>query len=145
VLRALGETLGLPGFDFTDLSGLRSGVVPSAPASGTRLAATATNSGEGLERIASTPIYRAEAVLRRAPALNAHPLTLGPRIVLHPDDAFARGLVEGAMAKVSDGTGTAALPVSLSSRVAAGAAWIESAYEATSPISPVANLVVTGA
>jgi NADH-quinone oxidoreductase subunit G len=145
VLRALGETLGLAGFGFSDLSGLRAGVAPTVPVSGTRLSAPAANAGEGLERIASTAIYRADAVLRRAEALNAHPLTPGARIVLHPDDAFARGLVEGAIAKVSDGIGTAALPVALSARVAAGAAWIESGYEATSPLSPVANLVVTGA
>ena len=66
-------------------------------------------------------------------------------IVLNPDDAFARGLAEGAMAKVSDGTGTAALPVVISPRVAAGAAWIESGYGATAPLSVTAALVVTGA
>ena len=84
-------------------------------------------------------------MLRRAPALNAHPLTMGARVVLHPDDAFARGLADGAMAKVSDGTGTAALPVAISARVAVGAAWIENGYEATAPLSPTAALTVTGA
>jgi NADH-quinone oxidoreductase subunit G len=49
------------------------------------------------------------------------------------------------MAKVSDGTGTAALPVAVSKRVAAGAAWIESGYGATAPLSPTAALTVTGA
>ena len=145
VLRALGEALGVSGFDFTDIAGLRAGAGSVVNPSSTVIASPAGAQGEGLERITSTPIYRSDAVLRRAAALNAHPLTVGARIVLHPDDAFARGLVEGAMAKVSDGTGTAALPVAISPRVAAGAAWVESGYEASSPLSPTATLVVTGA
>jgi NADH-quinone oxidoreductase subunit G len=146
VLRALGEALGLKGFEFTDLAGLRAGLSsePAARAGRKALAAASTR-GDGLERVTTTPIYRADAVLRRAAALNAHPLTVGACIVLHPDDASARGLAEGAMAKVSDGTGTAALPVAVSKRVAAGAAWIESGYGATAPLSPTAALTVTGA
>ncbi len=145
VLRALGEALAVPGFDFTDIAGLRAGSRSVVDTSSQRVAALAPACSEGLERITSAPIYRSDAVLRRATALNAHPLTTGARIVLHPDDAFARGLAEGAVAKVSDGTGTAALPVAISARVAAGAAWIESGYDATSPLSPTAALTVTGA
>jgi NADH-quinone oxidoreductase subunit G len=97
--------------------------------------ASAATQGEGLERIATTPIYRGDAVLRRATALNAHPLTRGPRVALHPDDAKALGLAEGAMAQVGDGAGTATLPVAIDARVARGAAWIETNYDATAPIS----------
>ncbi|HEX5757427.1 MAG TPA: NADH-quinone oxidoreductase subunit NuoG, partial [Arenimonas sp.] len=130
VLRALAEQLGLTGFDFTDLAGLRDGLQPQPRRSGEGLASIATT-GEGIERITSTPIYRGDAVLRRAAALNAHPLTRGARIVLHPEQALALGLAEGAMAKVDDGVGKCALPVAVDARVAKGAAWIESGYEAT--------------
>jgi NADH-quinone oxidoreductase subunit G len=144
ILRALLETLALPGFDFTDIAGLRSMAKQVGSVSGTGLAEKRPASA-GLERIVTTPIYRADAVLRRAAALNAHPLTTGPQVILHPDDARALGLAEGAMAKVSDGTGTAALPVVISARVASGSAWIESGYEATAPMSTTAALVVKGA
>jgi NADH-quinone oxidoreductase subunit G len=144
VLRALGGQLGLPGFDFTDLAGLRAGLQPQAPVAGTGLAA-APKADPGLERIDTTPIYRGDAVLRRSTALNAHPLTLGARLVLHPEDALARGLSEGAMAKLGDGHGNAVLPVAISARVAKGAAWIENSYEATAPIAPSARLAVVGA
>ena len=144
VLRALAGTLALPGFDFTDLHGLRASLAPTAPVAGHGLAA-ATVSEPGLERIASTPIYRGDAVLRRSAALNAHPLTLGARIVLHPEEALSRGLAEGGMAKVGDGTGSAVLPVAVSARVPRGAAWIEGGYEATAPMSPAARLAVVGA
>jgi NADH-quinone oxidoreductase subunit G len=144
VLRALIESLALPGFDFTDLAGLRQRAGQGASLSGTGLAA-APAPAAGLERIVATPIYRGDAVLRRAAALNAHPLTRGAHAALHPDDARALGLAEGAMAKVGDGVGNSALPVLLSPRIARGAIWIESGYEATAPLSPTAALDVTGA
>ena len=99
----------------------------------------------GLERIITTPIYRADAVLRRSPALNAHPLTYGPGITLHPDEAAALGLADGMMAKVGDGFGSATLPVRISPRVPKGAIWIESDYEATAPLSPTVALAVARA
>jgi NADH-quinone oxidoreductase subunit G len=144
VLRALIESLALPGFDFTDIAGLRQRVGQGGSVSGSGLAPKPAPAS-GLERIVSTPIYRGDAVLRRADALNAHPLTLGARIVLNPADAQSLGLVDEAMVKVVDGVGTAALPVTVSVRVPRGAVWIESGYEATAPLSPTAVLDVTGA
>ncbi|MBS0193313.1 MAG: NADH-quinone oxidoreductase subunit G [Proteobacteria bacterium] len=134
VLRALGEQLGLGGFDFIDIAGLRAGIAEHDFAAGNGMAPMPT-AGEGFERIATAPIYRSDAVLRRSPALQAHPLTKAPCVVLHPDDAAAAGLAQGAIAKVSDGNGTAALPVALSAQVARGAAWIESCHEATAPLA----------
>ncbi len=144
VLRALIETLALPGFDFTDLAGLRARVRDASRISGSGLA-KARSATKGLERIASTPIYRGDAVLRRAAALNEHPLSVGARAVMNSQDARELGLVEGAMCRVGDGAGTAVLPVAISPRVAQGAVWIESCHEATAPLSPTAALVVTGA
>lgn len=133
VLRALGGELAVPGFEFTDLAGLRAGLQlkpVSVKASG-RPAST----GEGLELAVSQAIYRVDGLTRRAAALQAHPLTLGPRIVLHPDDAAAAGVVDDAMAKVSNAVGTATLQVSVDDRVAVGAAWVESGYGATAALS----------
>jgi NADH-quinone oxidoreductase subunit G len=146
VLRALAETLVLPGIDFTDLAGLRAALAPRAATRASRaVGPAAAAKADALERVAPTAIYRADAVLRRAPALNAHPLTTGPRLMLHPDDAAARNLAEGAIAKLSDGTGTAALPVVLSARVARGCAVVERGYDASAPLSPSAPLDVRGA
>jgi NADH-quinone oxidoreductase subunit G len=81
-------------------------------------------------------------VLRRAAALQAHPLTLGARIVLHPTDAQAVGLAADAVAKVDNGVGTATLPVAISDRVAPGCAWIESGYGATAPLATAGKVEV---
>ncbi|MFT3805574.1 NADH-quinone oxidoreductase subunit NuoG [Arenimonas sp.] len=144
VLRALCDALGLKGFDFTDLAGLRSQLRAEAPVSGDGLAAVAAK-GAGLERITTTPIYRGDAVLRRSAALNSHPLTRGAHAALHPEEAIALGLSDGAMLKAGDGTGSVTLPVSINPRVPRGAIWIESGYEATAPLSPTANLSVVRA
>ena len=135
VLRALGGELDADGFEFTDLAGLRAG----AP---TRRIDVAKGdqpqaSGSGLEVVVSQAIYRTDAVVRRAAALQAHPLTLGARVVLHPRDAQAAGLESGAIAKVGNDAGTATLPVAISDQVAAGCAWIESGYGATAALTSV--------
>jgi NADH-quinone oxidoreductase subunit G len=74
-------------------------------------------------------------VVRRAAALQAHPLTLGARVTLHPADAQALGLAANAVAKVRNDVGTAALPVAISDRVAPGCAWVESGYGATAALA----------
>ncbi|HEY2346244.1 MAG TPA: NADH-quinone oxidoreductase subunit NuoG [Xanthomonadaceae bacterium] len=134
VLRSLGAQLGLAGFDFIDMAGLRAGMNESDIFSGSGIAPMPA-AGQGFERIATAPIYRGDAVLRRSPALQAHPLTKAPCVVLHPDDAKAAGLAAGAMAKVSDGNGAATLPVELSAQIAKGSVWIESFHAATAPLS----------
>ncbi len=141
VLRGLAEKMNLKGFDFTDLNGLRAQMKPIARQSGTGVAAQVNPSASGeLERIVSTPIYRGDAVLRRAKALNEHMLTHGAFAVLHPEEALAHGVSDGVMVKIGDGVGTLALPVKISTGVPQGAVWIESGYEVTAPLSATAGL-----
>ena len=133
VLRALGGALEAPGFEFTDLAGLRAGLQGRA----VTVAASAAPvvDGDGFELAVSQAIYRVDGLTRRAAALQSHPLTLGPRIVLHPGDAAASNVADGGMAKVSNAVGTATLQVAIDDRVAPGAAWVESGYGATAALS----------
>jgi NADH-quinone oxidoreductase subunit G len=133
VLRALGGELQLAGFEFTDAAGMREAISNTKPVAIATSAAPAVN-GQGLELAVSAAIYRTDGTVRRAEALQAHPLNVGARIVLNPADAQAAGVADGQMAKVGNGIGTAALPVMVDARVAAGAAWIESGYGATAPL-----------
>lgn len=133
VLRALGGELQAKGFEFVDLAGLRAGmqmrdvnvVAGNSP----------VTAGEGLEVAASVAIYRSDAVVRRAPALQSHPLNVEPRAVLHPQDASSLGLADGVVAKFNTAAGTATLPVSVSGKVAPGTVWIETGHGATAPMS----------
>jgi NADH-quinone oxidoreductase subunit G len=132
VLRALGATLDAPGFEFTDFAGLRAGIAPRSVAVAVSAAPVAAD--DGLELAVSPAIYRVDATVRRAAALQTHPLNVGPRVVVHSADAAAAGLAEGAMAKLDNGVGTATLPVVVDDRVAQGAAWIEAGHGATAAL-----------
>jgi NADH-quinone oxidoreductase subunit G len=143
VLRALAGALGLAGFDFTDLPGLRASIVPREVAVATSTAPAATT-GEGFELAVSEAIYRVDAVTRRAAALQAHPLTVGPRVSLHPSDAADAGVADGAMAKLSNAAGTATLQVVLDDRVSVGSAWVERGYGATAALA-AGNIKVVAA
>ncbi|KRG71817.1 NADH dehydrogenase [Stenotrophomonas terrae] len=140
VLRALGGDMQLAGFGFTDLAGLRAGLQPVS----VKVAASTQPqvAGEGFE-VASTPaIYRTDAVVRRAQALQSHPLNNEPRIVLNADDAARLQLTEGQMAKVGTDAGRATLSVVVDARVAAGTVWIESGHGATAPLGAARVTVV---
>lgn len=140
VLRALGGELALAGFDFTDLAGLRASLAPVTVNVSASAAAPVT--GEGLEVASTAAIYRTDAVVRRAQALQSHPLNNAPRIVLNADDAARLQLVEGQMAKVGTDAGKATLPVVVDARVAAGSVWIESGHGATAPLGAARVTVV---
>ncbi|MEP6908713.1 MAG: NADH-quinone oxidoreductase subunit NuoG [Pseudoxanthomonas sp.] len=133
VLRALGGALQLPAFEFTDLAGARASGKATAPVSIAKSVAP-VGATEGLEVAASAAIYRTDGVVRRAQALQEHPLNTSPRITLNPADAEAAGLSQGQVAKVGAPDGTATLPVFIDKRVAKGAAWIESGHGATAPL-----------
>ncbi|WP_305806064.1 NADH-quinone oxidoreductase subunit NuoG [Stenotrophomonas sp. YIM B06876] len=140
VLRALGGEMGLAGFEFTDLAGLRSSLAPVT----VNVAASAVTpvAGEGLEVASTAAIYRTDAVVRRAQALQSHPLNNAPRIVIGAADAARLQLVEGQMAKVGTDAGKATLPVVVDARVATGTVWIESGHGATAPLGAARVTVV---
>ena len=146
VLRALGATLGVAGFDFTEFAQLRDLVAPklrtgSAKPHAGKLAQRPMEAS-GLVRIATVPMYRADQVLRRCPALQAHPLTGKAAIALNPEDALALGLANDASAKVSGNGAEAVLPVVVTRRVPKGAAWIESTWPETRAL-PSTGAVLT--
>ncbi|OOG46988.1 NADH-quinone oxidoreductase subunit NuoG [Rhodanobacter sp. C01] len=130
VLRALGGALQLAGFEFDDLAGLRDGISERAVAPRSGLAARAA--AAGLTRLATWPIYRGDAVLRRATALNAHPLNRAPAIRLNAAEAQRLGLVHGAQARIGD----VLLPLVVDVAVPDGAAWIEAAQDLTATLPP---------
>ena len=73
-------------------------------------------------------------MVRRAQALQSHPLNLAARIVLNPTAAQALGLSDGQVVKAGASDGTATLPLAVDAGVAAGTAWIESGHGATAPL-----------
>ncbi len=136
VLRALGAALALKGFEFTEVAEVRAEIAKdhgtAKIARNGAIAKAQAASGGKFERVATTAIYRADAVLRRTPSLQAHPLTRGARATLNPEDALALGVGHGASVRV----GNVTLPVEISRRVPKGAAWIEAGYAETATLPP---------
>ncbi len=130
VLRALGGAMQLAGFEFDDIAGLREGI--SARAQVPRQGLSTRAAPAALTRLATWPIYRLDAVLRRATALNAHPLNRAPAIRLNEAEARRQGLVAGAQATI----GAVQLPVLVDAAVPDGAVWIEAAHDLTATLPP---------
>jgi NADH-quinone oxidoreductase subunit G len=130
VLRALGGLMKLSGFEFDDLAGLRSGIAEGN-------VTTTQNLGErkpiqGLSRLATWPVYRSDAVLRRATALQAHPLNRAPAVRLNKAEAQQHGLGEGDQVKLAN----VVLPLAIDATVPDGAVWIEAAHDQTAMLPP---------
>jgi len=133
VLRALGGALHLPGFEFDDLAGLRDGIVERPQAAREDALASRDNVPAGtLARLATWPIYRGDAVLRRATALNAHPLNRAPAARVNAQDAQRLGLANGDDVRIDD----VALPLVVDAAVPDGAVWIEAAQDLTATLPP---------
>ena len=130
VLRALGGALQLAGFEFDDLAGLRDGIVERAVVQRSELAPRPATAG--LTRIATWPIYRGDAVLRRATALNAHPLNRPAAVRLNAQEAARLGFADGEQVRVGDSV----LPLRIDVAVPEGAAWIEAAQDLTAALPP---------
>lgn len=141
LLRSLGEQLNLAGFEATNIDELLAGIQLGSPTSGTDLAAEGTI-GTGFEHISTWPIYRVDAVVRRAAPLAAHPLAKSPRAIVNPADALALGLSQGSAVRVGDANGTATLAVDISIRVPQGGVWVERGHSATAPLSPSGALSI---
>jgi NADH-quinone oxidoreductase subunit G len=85
-----------------------------------------------LVRLATVPIYRTDAVVRRSAPLQAHPLNRAAALRLHAEDAAALQLHEGDQARVNG----VVLPVLCDAAVPKGCAWVEAAHESTALLPP---------
>ncbi len=150
VLRALGAHLGLTDFEFTEFAEVHAKVraqlaaKSAAVASGEKSVQQRPDANRGpgnFVRIATVPIYRTDAVVRRAKSLQAHPLTGHAAVGLHPEDALALGLSADAQAKISAGDAETVLPVILTREVPRGSAWIESTWSQTKTLPPSGSVV----
>ncbi len=153
VLRALGAALQIEGFEFTDLAGLRASMPDAAvplefaPPHGSALPRTesAALAGGAFSRLANVPIYRTDAVVRRASALQASSLAADLVAALHPDDAEALGLSNGEWIDVGTNGVPCALTLVTDERVARGCVWIPAGFPVTAALGATGAPVTIGA
>ena len=138
VLRVLGSLLGLPDFEFDSIDDARA-LLPASDAdlaarlgNGSRIAIVkpATASG-GFERVADIPIYFADPLVRRAPALQQTADAKPPRARMNVLTLQQLGVATGAQVKVRQGRGEAVLSTVADAAVPAGVVWIAAAHPST--------------
>ena len=140
VLRVLGTMLGLEGFGFETSEEVKAralGDLASVPAklNNATSAQIVLAGGTGaLERLADLPIYSADALVRRAPSLQATADAAAPVASL-PQALWAElGLADGAQVKVSQEGGAAVLPAVLDASLPANVVRVPAGTQATSTL-----------
>jgi NADH-quinone oxidoreductase subunit G len=140
VLRVLGTMLGLQGFEYETSEEVKAralGDLAALPAKLNNATSATPNlnaSTGGLERLADLPIYSADALVRRSPALQATADAKGPVASL-PQALWAElGLAEGAQVKVSQDGGAAVLPAVLDASLPANVVRVPAGTPATATL-----------
>ncbi|MEI2742400.1 MAG: NADH-quinone oxidoreductase subunit NuoG [Candidatus Competibacter sp.] len=129
VLRVLGNLCGLDGFEYlssdevlAEARGACDGLKPDNRSdAGQSLQPLRI---EGLVRVAEVPIYGADALVRRAPSLQASPLGQAVAARLHPDMAQELGVAGREQIQVRQNGAAVDLPLVLDAGVPKGCVWI---------------------
>ena len=138
VLRVLGSTLGLSGFDFDSSEQVRDAVGDQAwidrqlsnRLEGMAVAAPATSSAE-VERVADVPIYFADPIVRRAPSLQETADARPPRAGMSAATLARLGIAPGDTVRVRQDGGDALLLAARDDGLADGTVRVASGHAST--------------
>jgi len=143
VLRVLGNALKLPAFDYMDSQDILEEVLQACehiePANlvcnaNTRLSELGS---AGLWRVAETPIYATDALVRRAGALQRTTWAQqAATIIINPSLAARLGLTGAARAVVKQNGAEIVLPLVVDETVPDGCVWVPAGLPATASLGP---------
>ena len=148
VLRVLGGELGLEGFDYDSPEGVRADALPEPARRSLSndlpgLTAAAGAGTPGVERIADVPLYQVDAIVRRAPSLQATAAASRPSLRANAATLQSLGLGQGAVARVRQGGSYIHIACELDATVADATVRIASAHPATAGLgNPFGPLTV---
>jgi len=141
VLRVLGNLFDVEGFDYITSEDVRNEISwaaelatvessrPEAPApKGSRA------DGFGLARIADVPLYRVDALVRRAVSLQNTGDNPPAMAHLGNEEAQRLGVAEGDQVDVAGSVASVSLPVHINAAVPPGSVYVPSGWEATEPL-----------
>jgi len=149
VLRVLGNLLELDGFDYASSEQVRDelqrrldGEAVSDQQGSTPVVAEPPAAGQGLERIGEAAIYGADALVRRAAALQKTPDALAAGTArMNTAQAQAAGLGEAQQVRAIQGEASAVLTLQLDQRVPDGCVWIQSGTAAAATLGGAFGLI----
>jgi len=140
VLRVLGNVLHLAGFDDETSESVRdsvlSGGVEGRLSNQIQAAVghTASPSATGLQRVTDVPIYRTDAIVRRAEALQRSQASRHPVARMHGLTMAELGLATGMQVRIKSATGQIELAAELDDTLAAGAVRVAAGFEQTAAL-----------
>jgi len=131
VLRRLGESLGLDGFDFVDRQAIDAAIEqlpqPVASAEISEPVLAPPQPADGLFRIGDVPMYHSDGLTRRAKPLQDSDHAKAPIARVHPQTAKALGIESGRVIELSQNDVTMSFACEVDARIAVGAVWLPSA------------------
>ncbi|HEY9193865.1 MAG TPA: molybdopterin-dependent oxidoreductase, partial [Methyloversatilis sp.] len=154
VLRVLGSMLGIAGFDFDSSEAVRdvalSGASGSLPANELGNAASGigfakTPAPAGLQRIADYPIYRNDAMVRRAPALAATRDSAAPVVRVNPATAAQAGLSAAQRVRVGGSAGKSEFGLVFDDAIPAGCVRLAAGWPETAQLGSLNGTVTVEA
>jgi len=140
VLRVLGNVLQLPGFDDDTSESVRDAVLSAGVESllSNQIRAVCGSGAvprqPGLARITEVPIYRSDAIVRRAGSLQATSASAPPTARLGAATLAGLGIASGDRVRVKSAQGQVELYAALDETVAAGGVRIAAAFEQTAAL-----------
>jgi NADH-quinone oxidoreductase subunit G len=145
VLRVLGNTLGLQGFDFDSSEDVKNAIFGGEKPSAVVWRSLNNNlkelveievkiKSDGLQRIGEVPQYQADPIVRRSPPLQKTKYNLVPMARMHSKQAEALGLAAGDSVLVKQGEGSAVLKVRIDNHVAMGCVRVQAASPVTASL-----------
>jgi NADH-quinone oxidoreductase subunit G len=135
VLRVLGNVLKLGGFDYESSEAVREAAMAGKGPEALNNAISGVTPdlaiGSGIERVADVPIYFADPLVRRAPALQRTKDAVVPTLRVNAATLRSLGLAVGGRAKVSRGDTPCTFVVELDSGLADNCVRIAGGHEST--------------
>ncbi len=140
VLRVLGNLLDIPGFDYDSSEAIREEALSASGKLDNRVESVsykAGGMGASLERVADVPIHFADALVRRADALQKTPDAAPPSARMNGEVIRMLGLNAGDEVSVGQGSARARLKVQRDDRLPSGVVRIAAAHPLTAGLGPM--------
>ncbi|MEN9879554.1 MAG: hypothetical protein RIQ55_200, partial [Pseudomonadota bacterium] len=151
LLRVLGNLLNVERCDYQNSEDIRNEILVGGHtlpdgSLAARIAVTATSptalQGNGLQRIADVPIYFADALARRAPALQKTRDAQAPAARMNANTMAGVGAADGRSVRVKGSEGSAVLNAVLDNTVPDGCVRIAAAHPSTANLGALNDMIV---
>lgn len=143
VLRVLGNLLKLPEFDEESSEAVRDAVLTGGIASKlsngikTQVGLSQVDGIDGLQRVADVAIYRSDAIVRRAHALQQTKASEAPAARVHPDTLARLGIADCADVKLRSSSGEVVVALRADASVAVDCVRLPVGFESSVALGSV--------